>query len=262
MPKNIFLVRHGLSEANLAHDISPDKDLGLFRKTPDFNVRLAPKGVDESVEAGNWLKEVEKNYNVRTLTHLFVSPYVRARETAAMMGLTGEWQIDDSVRERNWGSVENMPQNEAREAFPSSWAAKDKNQWYWQPPDGESLATDVLIRARVFLESLEKLGPLASVVVVSHAEFLSVLRFLIEGQTSDEWLLEYSLKEHSMKNGQVTQYAWSDCPNNGHSLKRRSIVPWDHSMSWDSGKWIEFPVKRAFSSAQLLETIATYPKVF
>lgn len=120
--KQMILVRHGMSEANVIQKASKGGDDSLYNERtinyPDRSWRLTPDGVEQAQTAGYYLKEIGvEGFDLR------VSPYTRTRETAAYLGLTGFgfdglWQEDRSIRERYWGEVGSMPRKQFREEYP------------------------------------------------------------------------------------------------------------------------------------------------
>ncbi len=87
-PKRIFLIRHGESEGNANKEI--------YRKTPDYAVRLTSKGKYQAANAGLTIKETisNKTYSDEIETAsigVYYSPYFRTRETMDVTtGIIGE----------------------------------------------------------------------------------------------------------------------------------------------------------------------------
>ena len=95
IPPDLILVRHGESEGNLANKHSRKGDNRFF--TPEFrekhsrSFRLTDRGIDQAVAAGNWLKE----NGPKTIDRFYVSDYIRAKETAAFLGLyNADWRVE------------------------------------------------------------------------------------------------------------------------------------------------------------------------
>ena len=87
MPIRLFLVRHGESEANVIRD---DNALyAQFRDVPDAEYRLTPTGVEQACKAGVWLAAARTEFAGELVG--FVSPFVRAKETAGNLGLGLTW---------------------------------------------------------------------------------------------------------------------------------------------------------------------------
>jgi hypothetical protein len=68
-PKNIILIRHGESIANI--------DLSVYTHTPDNQIPLTENGKEQAEHASKKLKEIIGNDTVK----FFVSPYLRGRQT-------------------------------------------------------------------------------------------------------------------------------------------------------------------------------------
>src|SRR6476620_2660087 len=108
MPNHLVFVRHGQSEANIVQNAEKD---GLPLLAPegfydyhDWAYRLSDLGIQQAKTAGEWiLRNIgdPKYYFDRC----YVSPFLRARETAAYVGGPAcEWLIDERLKERDWGT--------------------------------------------------------------------------------------------------------------------------------------------------------------
>src|SRR3990170_8107458 len=110
MPNELVLVRHGHSEGNFVADTSRRGDDSLyttdFRERPGHRWRLTKEGANQARAAGEWiLRNIGERFD-----RYYVSPYVRTRETAALLGLPeAEWRIDQRLRERDWGDIGSIP---------------------------------------------------------------------------------------------------------------------------------------------------------
>jgi broad specificity phosphatase PhoE len=87
LPIDLIFVRHGQSEGNVANKASRRADNHFF--TPEFRARhsrefrLTDKGILQAKSAGEWLRA-----NVpQPLDRFYVSDYIRAKETAALLEL-------------------------------------------------------------------------------------------------------------------------------------------------------------------------------
>jgi hypothetical protein len=72
-PHRIILVRHGESEGNF--------DEGVYRRTPDALISLTQLGKGQAVEAGKKLKEEVINGDPAESIHVYLSPYLRSKQT-------------------------------------------------------------------------------------------------------------------------------------------------------------------------------------
>ena len=142
MPNDLVIVRHGHSEGNLAIGKSKKGDHSMltseFRETPGHRWRLTDEGREQAKETGDWIK---KNIGDK-FDRYYASPFVRTRETAALLGLPdAEWRLDQRLRERDWGEINSVPANEHMSSYPQNALIKKMDALYWRPPAGESIRT-------------------------------------------------------------------------------------------------------------------------
>lgn len=83
-PRLIILIRHAQSEGN--------KNREIHQKTPDHRVPLTAEGWDQAHEAGRKLRSLLRPTDK---VHLFVSPYLRTRQTAE--GLLAELTSNETT---------------------------------------------------------------------------------------------------------------------------------------------------------------------
>jgi broad specificity phosphatase PhoE len=142
-PKKIILIRHGESEGNL--------DKSHYEITPDFALKLTPKGIGQAEQAGKMIRELIKDEGI----YVYLSPFHRARQTFQHIRAGIENNIvkvieDPRIREQDWGHLRNQEDNkeiaEARDNF---------STFYFRIPDGESGA-DVYDRVSSFLDTLHR----------------------------------------------------------------------------------------------------------
>ena len=142
-PNRILLIRHGQSQGNI--------DVNQYQTVPDYALNLTPKGIEQSIEAGIRIKEIIGSESL----HVYLSPYVRARQTFQHLKTSLETNIekvveDPRIREQDWGHLRHPNENEEirrqRDGF---------STFYYRIPDGESGA-DVYDRVSTFLETLHR----------------------------------------------------------------------------------------------------------
>lgn len=212
MPNTLVFVRHGHSEGNLASENSRRGDDSLytpeFREKPGHQWRLTEEGREQARVAGIWIKE-----NIGAdFDRYYVSPYVRTKETAALLAIpNAEWRISQRLRERDWGDIGSTPTHEFIEDFPRNALTKKIDGIYWRPPGGESIA-DVRARFRDFLDTLHREAEGQRVLVVTHGEFMWAARAELEYMTDEGWILADSDPAQKIHNTQVIEYTRID-PN-------------------------------------------------
>lgn len=190
MPKNLILVRHGQSEANVIQKADKAGDQALFSEetmlVADRSWRLTTNGVAQAKAAGAWIRD-----NVTTLDRCITSPFVRTRETAANLCLPdARWEENRVVRERSWGEISPLPRKVFEEQYAHNALLKRKDPLYWAPPAGESIANVAENRVRNLLSTLHRESSEQNVLIVSHGDFMWATRLVLE-RWSDEEFLEY-----------------------------------------------------------------------
>lgn len=265
MPDDLIMIRHGESEANIVQNIIYSDDTKNKEKVQniieyhDAHIRLTDNGAKQANAAGTWLKD----NNLNIFNRYYTSPHTRTQETAANLEINGKWRVDDRLREQNWGEYNLLSWDEVQEDSPASRRIRDHNYWYWRPRGGETLAGDVRERFESFLTTLHRKAVNKKVIAVSHGGYMQTARFVLERLTPDEWLSQVETKEYKLQNCQILHYTKIN-PETGEKapyLKwRRSICPWDESLSWNGGQWVEIDAQ-TYSDAELKEEVAKYKQL-
>ena len=105
MPLDLYVIRHGESEANVIVQAGEQGDNSLYTQdnvtVPDRSWRLTATGRKQADCIGRWLVSQQQLFD-----RYMVSPYVRTRETAATMALPkAKWEENRVLRERSWGEI-------------------------------------------------------------------------------------------------------------------------------------------------------------
>ena len=114
--KQIWLLRHGATEWSCNGRHTGSSDIPLLPEGEAEAKRLAP------MLANHQFKQV------------WVSPLQRARRTCELAGLGGQAQINELLREWNYGAYEGITTPEIRQTVPG-WSV-----WSHGCPDGEDAA--------------------------------------------------------------------------------------------------------------------------
>lgn len=247
--RQILFVRHGEMEGNIANSRSRKGDHSDF--TPEFmnrhstDLRLTSKGRQQAKAVGDWLRQ----NNLAKFEHFFVSPYARALETASLLGLDDAgWVIDRRLRERSYGSVDILPDNERQVRLMEYYSRLPRNHhFYTRLPDGESIE-DVCNYLRPLIEDLCNFDYRGNgrVIVVAHGNVIQGSRVLLEGILPDYY--DKRSKENSTEfkigNGQIVQYICVDPHNPEHVLQDRfgwvrSVNPWNPKYAGHDWREIE-----------------------
>lgn len=268
MPKDLLFIRHGESEANIVqktddHGLAPELAQAIFGR-PDWQNRLTERGVEQAKKAKEWIDR--ELGGLAAFDALYVSPFMRTRETAAYVGgpdLEG-WTIDDRIVERSWGVYGKLPRAEQRAQFKMTAAEKAANPWYTRLDGGESMP-DVYGRFRDFQGTLHREQAGRRVAIVSHGDFINVSRYGIERQLPEEWELLDEDERYTLRNCTLLQYT-SVNPEDPEDVRtklnwRRYTYPDAPDESPDGGAWVELPKRRRFSGAELLQQIERSPRL-
>jgi len=157
----LVLVRHGESEGNRDR---------VFTLTPE--VPITARGADQARASGRVIRERYRP------AHLVSSPFLRARQTAAIvaetLGHAREIEIVPDLRERSYGALAGAPGDTPRPDLDPA------RYWEWCPPGGESL-DEVARRVGAALDALVQAWPSDDVVVVSHGGVMLALHKHVQG---------------------------------------------------------------------------------
>jgi len=263
MPIDLVLVRHGESEGNAARRSSVAGDNSLF--TEEFcsrhnsRFRLTDRGREQARAAGAWLKENIGQHFDRYL----VSGYLRAVETAALLGLEGAcWYQEFYLRERDMGLFEIMPEDLKKQKHPEIYRQYELDPFYWSPPNGESIA-QLCLRIDRVLHTLHRECSQKRVIIVAHGLVMWAFMVRIERLTPTEFpqrSQSSNIADH-IRNCQIVHYTRSD-PNGAATSSRvewvKSVCPW--SSDWNEAVWrgIQRPT---FTNEQLMAAAEASPRI-
>jgi broad specificity phosphatase PhoE len=261
MPLDLVFVRHGQSEANIVHEQDKanggeNPHLEAINQRPDWQQRLSPKGILQAKTAKEWIDT--HLGGVKSFDSRYVSPFLRTRETASYIGGFDamDWTIDDRVVERSWGVYGTVPRAEQRSQFPLTAALHKSTPWYVRFDGGESMP-DVYARFRDFQGTLHREDSDARVIVVSHGDFINVVRYGVERMRPEQWEAIDKDPRYTIRNCSVLHYSRVN-PKDPRDIRekiqwRRMVYPNAVADSPDNGEWIELPKRQRFTGAELLE---------
>jgi len=257
MPIDLILVRHGQSEGNLAIMRSKRGDDSAY--TDEFKARhsstwrLTELGREQARIAGEWIRT-----NIgATFDQYYVSEYIRAMETAALLGLPeADWFREYYLRERDYGDIDVKTEEEKRRQFSEAIARRKSDGLFWIPPNGEPMVQASLRVDRV-LNTLHRECYDKRVVVVSHGEIMWLFRIRLERFTQQRFLEIHNSgrPEDRIHNCQVIHYTRRDPRTKrlaDHVGWVRSICPTDLKLS--NSEWHEIH-RRTFSNEDLLAEV-------
>ena len=130
---------------------------------------MTENGKKQAGEHGALLKELGG------VEELWVSPSGRTTETAFIVNsyVRADLHYADELMERDCGVWSGLLLEEIEQRFPDDWGAREKDPYWFQPPDGENLQ-DMLERVHEFLDSLFE-EDLATVGLVTHGVMSRVI---------------------------------------------------------------------------------------
>ncbi|OMH23559.1 hypothetical protein BKD30_11600 [Tersicoccus phoenicis] len=207
--RRLILARHGESEANRAAaeaDAAGAERIAVPAR--DADVELSATGRQQAQALGHHLADAGSG---PTPTAVWVSPYVRARQTTAIAlrtaGLDLVPRVDERLRDRELGILDALTARGVRVRYPGE---ADRRQYlgkfYYRPPGGESWA-DVALRVRSLLADVETASDPdgndgGTVLVVCHDAVVSLIRYVCE-RIEERALLE-DARTDPMPNAAVT----------------------------------------------------------
>jgi broad specificity phosphatase PhoE len=197
--KQIYLVRHGQSEGNVAAEAA-DRDalerIDVPARDPD--VVLSQTGREQAAALGQWLNDLPADQRPQMV---WTSPYRRARETAEIAlkacDMELDFRVDERLRDRDMGITDALTAAGIKAKYPEeaerrAWIGK----FYYRPSGGESWA-DVAFRVRSVLTDLANTEKNERVLVTAHDVVNLLFTYVAEG------LDEEAVLERARTNGLV-----------------------------------------------------------
>jgi len=263
MPIDFVLVRHGESEGNVANKRSRAGDHsafdGEFMQRHSSLWRLTDKGRQQAIVAGEWIRKNIRPYFDRCYT----SEYLRAMETAALLNLDqATWYRDFFLRERSWGQLDVMSQEEKYTKYLDEMNRRERDGFFHAPPGGECMA-DVCLRINWILNTLHRECSDKRVIIVCHGEVMWSFRVKLERLTQQEYCrLDKSENPYDkINNCQILHYTRRD-PVSGRLEANlnwmRSICPTDLSKSSNDWQAISRP---RFTNDDLMSEVERVPRI-
>lgn len=270
MPNDLVFVRHGESEMNVVHRVSKLNEADKHPKEaeindrPDWRQRLSTRGIQQAKLAKDW---IDQNLGgAESFDGRYVSPFLRTRETAAYIGglELGDWTVDDRLVERSWGIYGVVPKAEQRVLYPITARLHKETPWFVRFEGGESMP-DVYGRFRDFQGTLHREESGKRVLVVSHGDFMNVVRYGVERMLPEQWEAMDSDKRYTIRNCCILHYTRVN-PEDPSDVRekiqwRRTIYPDAPEESPDGGEWVELSKRQRFTGAELLKQLEISPNL-
>ena len=185
-PLSLTVTRHGQSTANAAFAAAEavgGLDTGITCRDADLTLTALGRA-----QAGALGRRLAARTEGPPPQSLWVSPYLRAQETAELVvaeldraGLPlPAVRTDERLRDRELGVLE-MVTKAAIELHHPAEAARRRllGELRWRPPGGESLA-DVALRLRSLLRDLYETEPQRRVLLVAHDAVVLMLHHILD----------------------------------------------------------------------------------
>lgn len=261
-PQNLVFLRHGQSEVNYLRKVGAGQS-GLLEEQateilgrPDWQQRLSATGRLQAKLASRTVVELYGGLDY--FDKLLVSPYIRARETAAIISEVDSddtsWSINTYLAERSWGSDAGFLQDDKSRRESNVNKLPKRSPWLSRFDNGESML-DVIYRTQTFLSQLSSSGH-ENVLVVGHEGVMNAARYLIEHDTPEEWERCESLGRRAIRNATILHFTRVNPQDNSevHATYgwRRMIYP-DKPLdaSPNGGEWLQIRGSGNYSAADL-----------
>jgi len=179
MPSEIFLLRHGESNANKGNTF------GGWSDTP-----LTQLGIEQA-------KALSKRLGKERIAVAYCSDLLRTRQTMEHAQLGCEVVYSPALRERNYGKLEGKPWDSIPN--PENYHLDP----YLRPPGGETPA-EVQERVSSYFENTIAKDKHSKVLVVSHHGPLVLLAMHLLGMPLNKW------RTLALGNGGLSIFAWEE----------------------------------------------------
>jgi broad specificity phosphatase PhoE len=205
-PAALWVVRHGESAGNVARDAAEASGAErLELEHRDVDVPLSELGHRQAAALGRWIAGRARDEQP---TVVWTSPYVRARQSAAIAlqtaGLELPTVVDERLREREFGVLDGLTRRGITAHFPEESERRSQiGKFYHRPPGGESW-TDVLQRLRAVLDDIRTDAEGERVLLMGHQVVVLLTRYVVEGL--DEQTILGIDREGDVANCAVTSY--------------------------------------------------------
>ncbi|MEX1307076.1 MAG: histidine phosphatase family protein [Eubacteriales bacterium] len=165
---NIYLLRHAQSEGN--------------RERRFYGVKNTPLSAHgrESLDVINaFFKDI-------AIDKIYCSPLERCVDTAKLsFGQTAKLNIDDGLKEINFGDWEGRGIKEIMQTYPEMWEAYQDDWKHMRFPNGDAIEDYQKRAQETMARILDETEENATIALVSHNGFIkSVLSYLLAGDAS------------------------------------------------------------------------------
>lgn len=207
-PETLWLVRHGQSAGNVAHDAAYAEGAErIMLDHRDVDVPLSDLGEEQAFALGRWFAAHEEGKRPDVM---LASPYRRAVQTAEIFRKAGgcapdeEICIDERLREKEFGILDGLTRLGIEASHPEQAEFRRLlGKFYHRPPGGESWC-DVILRLRSLLDTISLHYGGRRVMIMAHQVVVLCFRTIIENLNEEEILAIDS--QADVANCAITEY--------------------------------------------------------
>jgi broad specificity phosphatase PhoE len=216
----LIVVRHGESEGNVAREAAEAERADVITiDLRDPDVPLSVRGREQAQGVGRWLADQPPPAAV------WSSPYVRARQTAALAlqaaGIDRPIRVDERLRDRELGILDKLTGRGVATRYPDEAARRRHlGKLYYRPPGGESWS-DVALRLRSFLTELTSSPVDGSVLIFCHDAVIMLIRYVLQGLSEDALLA--AARTQTVANGSLTRLVRDESETSGWRLAEFNV---------------------------------------
>lgn len=264
-PLRLVMIRHGESEANVIQNAQKRGETlpveGKISSRADWKQRLSPRGREQAERAARELMRIYGD--LRFFDAFYVSPFIRTRETAAILSGRSNlrWQIDDRLSERIWGIYGLVSRTEQRSHFPLTARLANDDPWYIRYDGGESLF-DVYNRFKAFYSKLWRENSAQNVLVVAHKQLIQTACYDLEKLLPEDWDKVWENRRYDIPNCGAVEFSRVN-PLDSHDVRenfswRRIINLADRKSGAEFEEWQEILTEKSFSTEELVSQVLYY----
>ncbi len=213
IPDLTVFIRHGRTWANDLYSAFREKrvvspsEVNRLRTTRDRDITLGMLGIEQAHLAAAWLDE-----NIRNASEFdqhFMSPYIRAAQTAQELSCHVDWSEDERLAEQDYGIFATMTPDERESVWPGFRDEVTADPWNVSYPGGESF-TEVLKRYACFHEEVLSDAGVESALIVSHAGLINAARCHIENVAPEVYTEQDAQGLDPIRNASILIYSRID----------------------------------------------------
>lgn len=262
LPMDLVIVRNGIPEcSSFLH--KDNKDLQKrISSIHDSRWHLTDDGRFQAKATGKWLIN---NFKL-PFTSCLTGEFTRSLETATNLNIpNAKWLPSIYLRPRDFGSFAHFDRTRNEAEFAQQMAERERDSFYWTPPNGESVAHVTLRTERVISWIRNHVPSEGNALIVTHKDVMETFRILIENISQIEYreailnppkknklyycsILHYTRKDPNTQEISPT-YQWM-----------RIITPW-MGPRYTSNNFTEIG-KRNYSNSDLMSEVSNSPQLF